>query len=376
MKQRLKLLFVVENRRYGGSERTFSRLIQGLPKEKFGVYCAGIPAGRFYEEVKEHCRFLSLETDCPLNLLNIGRLRDMISDNGIDLIHSRGQCASFFCAMAAGKGGIKLVSTLDPLTSGVNSGPAGRLCSALLNALAAGRTAAAVTVSQGMAAGLRGKYGAVEIIPNPVDTEEFNPCNFNAAPVIERYGLRGRTVISALGRLEHDKGYSCLLSALGLAVGQEPGLKERLVCLLAGSGSLENKLKQQVSDAGLSGNVVFCGDISGVRDFLAASDVFVAPHLSGGQPLALLEAMAMEKPVVGSDLPGIRETAEKGVEALLVPPAAPAELAEALLKILRDMPSALAMGRRARQKAKDYSLSNFLRRHEELYTGMIAAGAR
>lgn len=376
MKRRIKLLFVIENSCYGGGEKTFSLLIRGLPKEKFGIYCAALPSGRFYEEVKDHCRFLPLDLSCRLNFRNVGRLKKMMLDYGIDVAHSQGARADFFCAMAAAKAGVTAVSTVAMPVEGFDVGPARKQVYLFLNSLAARRTAAALTVSGALAERLRGRYRAVELIPNPVDLREFDPGNFNAAPVIERYGLRGRFVLGSLGRLEWQKGYTHLLSAVDMLIKKEPGLKEKIVCLLAGSGCLEGRLKSQAAASGISANVVFCGEISDVRDFLAACDIFVMPSLAEGQPLALLEAMAMGKPVVASDIPGINGTAAAGREALLVPPAEPAALAEAVLKLVGDMPSALAMGRNAREKALQYGLPQYLDRHADFYAAILAKGPR
>jgi glycosyltransferase involved in cell wall biosynthesis len=366
----MKLLFVVENSCYGGGEKTFSLLIRGLPKEKFGIYCAAPPSGRFHEEVKDHCRFLPLDLSCRLNFKNIWRLKKMIMDYGIDVAHSQGARADFFCAMAAAKAGVKAVSTVARPLEGFDAGPVRKRVNLFLNSVAVRRTEAALTVSAALGEKLRGRYRAVSLIPNPVDLAEFDPANFNAAPVIERYGLRGRFVLGSLGRLERQKGHTHLLAALEILIAKEPALKEKITCLLAGSGSLEGRLKAQAAEAGLSGNVMFCGEISDVRDFLAASDIFVMPSLAEGQPLALLEAMAMGKPVVASDIDGINETAVSGSEALLVPPADPSTLAEAILKLVRDMPTALAMGRKAREKALQYGLPQYLLRHSDFYTAI------
>jgi glycosyltransferase involved in cell wall biosynthesis len=284
--------------------------------------------------------------------------------------HSQGARADFFCAMAAAKAGVKAVSTVAMPVEGFDVGPVRKRIYLFLNSLSARRTAAAVTVSGALAEKLRGRYRAVSLIPNPVDMTEFDPANFNAAPVIERYGLRGRFVLGSLGRLEWQKGYTHLLSALEILIKKEPDLKEKIICLLAGSGSLEGRLKNQAADAGLSGNVAFCGEIRGARDFLAACDIFVMPSLAEGQPLALLEAMAMGKPVVASDIDGINETAVSGSEALLVPPADPSALAEAILKLVRDMPTALAMGRKAREKALQYGLPQYLLGHSDFYAAI------
>jgi glycosyltransferase involved in cell wall biosynthesis len=373
MTRKIRLLFVIDNCCYGGGEKTFSLLIRSLPAERFELFCASLPQGRFYEEIKDHCRFLPLDLSNRFDLRNVGRLRALLTEHGIDIAHSQGARADFYCALAAAGAGVKSVATVAMPVEGFDVGPVRKALYSVLSSCAARRNAAAITITGELAERIKGRYRAVELIPNPVDLAEYSPSNFNAAPVIEKFGLRGKLVLCALGRLENQKGFTYLLSALKAAFEKEPELREKLRCLIAGAGSLAAKLKKQAEREGVAGSVVFCGEVANARDFLGAADIFVMPSLREGQPLALLEAMAMEKPVLASDIPGISGTAEAGREALLVPPADPAALAEGLLKLVHDMPAALAMGRAARKKAERFGLPEFVSAHEAFY-GRLAGG--
>lgn len=367
MTRKTRLLFVIDNCCYGGGEKTFSLLIRNLPPEKFELFCASLPQGRFYEETKDRCRFLPLNLSNRFDLRNVGRLRALLTEHGIDVAHSQGARADFYCALAAAKAGVKSVATVAMPVEGFDVCPLRKAAYSVLSSYAARRNAAAITITPALAGSIKSSYRSVELIPNPVDLAEYSPSNFNAAPVIEKFGLRGKLVLASLGRLENQKGYTYLLSALKAVFEKEPELREKLICLIAGAGSLEAKLKKQAERDGVAGNTVFCGEVSNARDFLGAADIFVMPSLREGQPLALLEAMAMEKPVLATSIPGIADTAEAGCEALFVPPADPAALAEGLLKLVHDMPAALAMGYAARKKAELFGLPEYIRRHEEFY---------
>lgn len=371
MTRKTRLLFVIENSAYGGGEKVFSLLIRSLSAEKFEIFCAALPRGRFYEETKDHCRFLPLDLGSRFNFGNIGLLRRMMEENKIDIVHSQGARADFYCALAAGGTTAKAIATVPMPVEGFDVCLLKKLAYMALNTFAARKLAAAITVSQPLADRLRGRYPSVELIHNPVDLAEFSPSNFDAGPVIERFGLRGRAVVAALGRLEWQKGYSHLLSALKLLLDRSPELKEKLVCLIGGGGTLEQKLKKQAEKAGLSSNVIFCGEIQNARDFLGAADIFVMPSLREGQPLALLEAMAMAKPIAATSIPGIKDTVEGGKEASLVPPADPAALAGALRGLLEDMPAALNMGALARARAERFSLPSYVSAHEAFYGRLL-----
>ncbi len=375
MPRKIKLLFVIDNSCYGGGEKTFALLIRNLPPESFELFCASLPRGRFYEETKDRCRFLPLDLSNRFDLRNIGRLKAMLAENTIDIAHSQGARADFYCALAAAGAGVKSVATVAMPVEGFEVGPLRKAVYSALSSYAAKRNAAAITITPELAGRIKGRYRLVELIPNPVDLAEYNPANFDAAPVIEKFGLRGRMVLAALGRLEWQKGYPYLIAALKLIFSREPALRERLTCVIGGSGSLETKLKKLAAGAGLGANLVFCGEIRNSRDFLGAADIFVMPSLLEGQPLALLEAMAMAKPIVATDIPGIRDTAEAGVEALLVRPEDPEALAGAILKLASDMPASLGMGARARTKAECFGLREYITMHERFYSKLAGGVA-
>lgn len=371
LKRKIKLLFVIENSVYGGGERVFAQLIRGLPQDGFEVYCAAGPDSRFYDDVKGHCRFLVLDLSNRFNLRNISRLKKMIMENGIDLVHSQGARADFYCAFAAAAAGVKAVATVAMPVEGFDVGFLRKKVYALLNSLAEKRIFRFITVSKVLETALISEHGIpasrVSLIRNPVDLAEFDPSNFDSGPLIQKFSLRGRRVLGALGRLEWQKGYPCLIEALALMLEKEPGLREKLVCLVAGAGRLDSDLKEQAEAAGLSGNIVFCGEISSVRDFLGALDIFIMPSLLEGQPLALLEAMAMGKAIVATNIPGISETAVDGREAVLVPSGDPRRLAEAVLGLVHDAPRAAALGFNARKKAALFGLPEYISRHLEVY---------
>lgn len=375
MKRKTRLLFVIENEAYGGGEKVFAMLIRGLAKDEFEVFCASLPRGRFYDEIKDHCRFLPLDLTNRFDLRNIGRLKKMMAENRIDLAHSQGARADFYCAFSAAAAGVKAVSTVAMPVEGFDVGFLKKNIYALLNSLAEKKISRFITVSRRLETALAGGHGIpaekVSLIRNPVDLSEFDPENFDAAPLIERFSLRGRLVLGALGRLEWQKGHSTLITALALMLEKEPELREKLICLLAGAGSLGQDLQKQAAASGLSGNIVFCGEITSVRDFLGALDIFVMPSLLEGQPLALLEAMAMAKTIVATDISGISETAASGQEALLVPPGDPRRLAEAVLELAHNPPLAAELGRKARKKASLFGLPEYISSHAEIYAEML-----
>jgi glycosyltransferase involved in cell wall biosynthesis len=149
------------------------------------------------------------------------------------------------------------------------------------------------------------------IIYNGIEIDKFShPLNketarkkFDVAPVDFIFGN--------VGRLHEQKGHKYLLQAFAKVA-------DRARLLIIGDGDLKDELIKLATDLGISDRVLILGARSDVHEFLSAIDVFVMPSLWEGQPIALLEALAMGKPCIVSDVDGIPEIITNGVNGYLV----------------------------------------------------------
>jgi glycosyltransferase involved in cell wall biosynthesis len=138
--------------------------------------------------------------------------------------------------------------------------------------------------------------------------------------------------VLAVARQEHQKGLDVLLRALPLVRRGAPTAR----LLVAGrEGSQTPRLREIVRDLSLNDAVTFLGAREDVPDLLCAADAFVLPSRREGLPGSVIEAMALEVPIVASDLPQVRELVNEA-SALLVPPGSPESLAIQLERLLGD----------------------------------------
>ena len=160
------------------------------------------------------------------------------------------------------------------------------------------------------------------------------------------FGIRDtQFVITTVGRLSREKGHCFLLEAAQSILDEYPDAR----FLIVGDGPLRSQLEQQAKSLGINTAVIFAGYQVDVAGFLGASDLFVLPSLREGTPNALLEAMALAKPVVVSRMGGVPEIVQDSETGLLVSPEDPKSMARAILALMRDRNRAAAMGQRARQ---------------------------
>jgi glycosyltransferase involved in cell wall biosynthesis len=152
-------------------------------------------------------------------------------------------------------------------------------------------------------------------------------------------------LIGTAGRLVPVKGLNYLLRAAKLMHRESPGLK----VLMIGKGPERKSLEDTVSKLGIGSQVIFTGEREDVYDLISATDLLVLPSLSEGLPMVLLEALALEVPVVASAAGGIPEVITHGSTGFLVQPKEERALAEACLYLLENRAQARALAREGKK---------------------------
>ncbi len=210
-----------------------------------------------------------------------------------------------------------------------------------------------------------GRAGApVSLVYNGVDLDRYDhqePC----CTLREEYGMEpGSQIVGVVARLEQEKGHPTLLQAWPLVLRSCPNA----YLLIVGEGSRRDELAQAAADLRILHRVVFTGRREDVPAVTAALDVAVLPSYREAQGLTLLEAMALSRPVVASNVGGIPETIEDGVTGLLVPPHDPPALAAAIVRLLTDHTLADTLGRNGHDLVQSrFCLEKMVSAVEEIY---------
>lgn len=157
-------------------------------------------------------------------------------------------------------------------------------------------------------------------------------------------------IVGTVGRLATQKGFAYLIQA----VPEILRLCQQVWFVFAGDGPLEFELRSLAAEKGVAERCLFLGFREDIPQLLACYDLFVLPSLWEGLSITLLEAMAAGKPVVATDIKGNREVIADGVDGLLVPPADPQLLANAIVELLEDRERARRMRTKAREKVREH----------------------
>jgi len=198
--------------------------------------------------------------------------------------------------------------------------------------------------------------GDYTLIPNGVDSKHFSP---SVSPIDEF--VDGKLNILFVGRLEKRKGLNYLLKAYERVKQEIPN--SRLI--IAGPGTrLRHKYEKQVMHNGLK-DVVFVGYVAyrELPRYYKTADIVCSPA-TGRESfgIVLLEAMAVAKPIVASNIEGYTSVLTHGAEGLLVSPKNVEKLAQALISLLADESLRQQMGAKGRLKAGEYDWEHIAQR--------------
>ena len=348
----------------GGGELSLLALLQGLDRSRWAPTVVVPSEGA----MATHCRSMGIPIHVialptirqpgPAMLRSVMALRALIRTTEAGLLHANGSRAMFYAGLAG------RLSSL-PVIWHVRVADRDSLLDAVLT-----RLASAVIVNS-KAVGRRFRAGSkVRCIYNGVDLERFGPRR-PPAGLRASLGLpAGPAVIASVGRFVPYKGYTDLLEAARLV--RQAGATVHWI--LAGDGEQRVELEERRRALGLEAEVHFPGWREDVPDILALCDLFALPSLAEHFGRVLIEAMAMEKAVVATEAGGVPEIVIHGETGILVPPAQPKALAEAVVTLLEDRPRALRLGRAGRHRVEStFSLVRHVETVEALYREVLDA---
>lgn len=207
-----------------------------------------------------------------------------------------------------------------------------------------------------------GQWPKLRVVHCGVDIERFTPAARPRTPE--------RLVVTCVGRLVPEKGQSLLIESI--AALREAGNPVQL--MLVGDGPGRGSLEVLARQAGIGAAVQFLGAVAHtqVEEVLRRTDIFCLPSFAEGVPVVLMEAMALELPVISSRVMGIPELVEDGVSGRLVRPGSSDDLAHAIAELSGDPAMRLRLGIAARARvAAEFELRANARMLARLYAEQL-----
>jgi glycosyltransferase involved in cell wall biosynthesis len=375
---RVRVLEMIDRPFLGGGQVTVLTLARGLDKEKFEVLVASEEGGPLVDELERTgIRHIPVMLGKYSGLSAAGALATVLRENAVDVLHTHGGIAGLYGRLAARKAGTPaVVHTVHGIHYLHYRNPAAKRAFIVLERRLSRSTDAVIFVSVAdmeRAARLRlALPPKARLIRNGVPSIAPESLRDPAA-VRTELGAVGRPLVVAVSRLHRQKGMTYLLRAVPFVRNESPDVR----VVVAGGGPLADRLGAEVKALRVGDNAVLLGERKDALDILEAADIFVLPSLWEGLPYVLVEAAALGKPVVATDIDGVREVIRSGATGILVPPGDPGALAAAIILLLKDREFARQLGEAARTEIPPrFSVARMISETESLYIEVLCCSRR
>lgn len=301
-----------------------------------------------------------------LDVVAFIRLLKTIKSRRVDIVHTHLFSSHIWGALAARWCRTKLLRTEHNLSEWKSR--TRRALDRFILSLADGIVAVSEAVGDSLATAVGIEPDRIRVIPNGLNPERLKTKTGRKQKPAELVIPPGVRIVATAAALTPKKGHRYLLEAAAMILG-----KRRDVCfLLMGEGELRDELEREVAARGLSENVRLLGSRGDALEIISTCDVFTLSSTREGLPIALLEAMALERAVVATAVGGSAALIDDGVNGLLVPPADPAALAEAVESLLENPGRATALGKAAARKIRtEYAIEPMIESYRETYREIL-----
>ena len=306
----------------------------------------------------------------------IFKLARTINKNRINLIHGQGMRAEFHARLAGRiAGGVPYVSTVAMPVEGFDVGPLRKSIYRFFDRFSERFVDRFVVVSDALRMKLIHDHGIppmkVVRIYNGIEIDQYSPQNNIAyrSKIRNEFGLNENHIIcGAVGRLVWQKGFEYLIDAVPKILKPFPNA----VIMIVGEGPLKDRLKARSERLRVQDQLIFTGFRSDIREILAAMDIFVLSSLLEGFPMIILEAMAMGKPIVATEISGVTEQIKHRESGILVPAGDSFALAKAINQLSHDRSFSEYLGLNAMHRVRDrFTTEGMITETENVYHSII-----
>ena len=332
----LTFLQYITPSRLAGAEYFFLRVISHLAQLGHRVIVVtkrDTPLRAEIEKLKHpNIELHAWHTHGKIDPMTLGKLVRLIQSERVDVINTHLTTASWQGALAGKITGVPSVAVVHATDRKTWFQHADHL-------IAVSRGVRDALIEQGIAP------DKIEVLYHGIDLEHY-VASCDAAQAKMQLGLpAGARVVGVAASLIARKGHRFLLEALA-RLQQSVG---PIHAVFAGEGELESELRAQVAALNLTERVHFLGFRRDIAQVICALDVFVLPSLKEGLSIAVMEAMALQKPVICSRIAGLPEVVRDGQTGILVPPGDADALQGALEQLFGDADLRRELGENARR---------------------------
>ncbi len=373
--KKINILFVLSALNNGGAEMLVIRLCKYLDKTRFNVSICSLSSQGALQDLISNYKIplFILEKKEGRDFSIVKKLKDIIIENEIDIVHTHNQGPLIYSVLASLLGKRhKLVHT-EHINMMQEYSYSRKNCyyNKFLYRFLDGFVSIANHLTECVLEQFPRLTKKTVTIRNCVDMSRFDVAA-SGENLREKLGLAEDSVLLGnISALRRQKDHGTMLRAMVQVARHD----KTSYLVIAGDGECAGELKTQAEELGLNGRVFFLGYRADIENLLCQFSLFLLTSLYEGLPLCLLEAMAMRCPVVATDVTGTNELVRDGETGILVPAGDDKRLAEAILLLVNNPE---IRGKFVSQAAailkSDFNFTAMIRHYEDYYASMISRG--
>ncbi|WP_316833070.1 glycosyltransferase [Pedobacter aquatilis] len=360
-----KILHAIRQGEIGGGETHVLDLVNHLDKAKYESVILSFTDGPMVDQLKaSNYKTYVIKTTTPFDLRVWSKVKKIISTEKIDLIHAHGTRANSNTFYSAKALKIPLIYTVHGWSFHPDQNKVIKLIRTLSERFLVRVSNKTICVSESnLTEGKRNfPMSNAVVIVNGINKDKFDPDKIY--PDIRKEFEIGldEVVVGYIARITHQKSPLTFLRSIA-------DVPSRAKYLIVGNGDLKPQMLQLAEELNLKNKLIFLDFRKDIPAILNSIDIFCLPSLWEGLPIALLEAMAMRKAIIASEIDGITDLIINNENGLIIPPLDIKKLALALELLITDKSFRNKLGKQAELTVKkNYNITTMTRKIQDLYT--------
>lgn len=366
--KKIKVLQTIRQGKIGGGERHVLDLVSHLDRDVFEPVVLSFTNGEMVNELeKMDVQTHILPTEKPFDIRIWRDVAKLMHSLDVDLVHSHGTRAFSNCFWPAKKLNIPTLYTVHGWSFHPDQSPIVRKIRTMSERFLTRRAKVNILVSDGNFKEGMEKFGLNNsiIVKNGVNLDTFSLKNDNIGDFRKEINVKPTEVlVGMIARITTQKDPLTFVKAAEVILSRNKNFK----FLVVGDGELKQKAIEYAKKKNVYENFIFLNFRTDVSFILKAIDIYCLPSLWEGLPIGVLEAMAMGKPIVATEIVGNRELIQHGENGFLFPTKNEIKLAEAILKLSANHTLRIEMGLKNREIVeKEHDISRMAFTIQKIY---------
>lgn len=369
--KKIRILEAIRQGKIGGGETHVLELVSKIDRSVFEPVVLSFTYGPMVDQLKNlGIDVHVIETEKGFDWRIWKRVKDLIRELEIDIVHAHGTRANSNLFLAAGQLKLPLIYTVHGWSFHQDQKPLVKLIRKLSERFLTSVSDSVICVSKSnQADGVKGwNMKRSIVIYNGINTDKFNP-DKPYTDIRKEFGIgENKTLIAYIVRITTQKDPLTLIRAMKIVLEKT----KDVVLLMVGEGDLREDAVKIVKEYDLESNIIFENFRQDVPAILKAADIYCLPSLWEGLPIGVLEAMSMGKVVIATPVDGTSEIITNSINGILFPVKDENKLAGAILAVHNDKELSKKLSVHARQTILErFTVEGMVKDIEKHYSKLI-----